>query len=192
MSASIHGHRGTGKTVGWRTDGDGVAMSDPVTAFDLPGFLGSLSPTVRPGAARPLVVHADELVPLPAGEVHNPTALAVAGGLPTATFELFRQTIPPGLSSDMQRHHHETVHFVISGEGRSEIEDETVTWSTGGFVYTPPWTWHRHHNTSTTDPVEFLTIENSRLLAALGLNRRQSAGLVTVAEARALFEGDPS
>ena len=68
----------------------------------------------------------------------------------------------------------------------------TVTWRTGGFVYTPPWTWHRHYNTSDADPVEFLTIENSRLLGALGVNRRQSAGLVTVAQAREMFQGDPS
>ena len=159
-----------------------------MTSFDLTGFLAGLSDTVPPGRARPLVVHADELVRLPADQVHNPTELSVVGGLPTTTFELFRQVIPPGLSSDMQRHHHETVHFVISGSGHSEVEDETVTWSAGAFVYTPPWTWHRHHNDSTEHPVEFLTIENSRLLAVFGLGRRQSAGPATVAEARARFE----
>jgi quercetin dioxygenase-like cupin family protein len=163
-----------------------------VSAFDMAAFLAGLNPSVPPSGARPLVVHADELQPLPAGEVHNPTALSVVGNLPTATFELFRQTIPPSLSSDMQRHHHETVHFVIAGEGYSEIEDETVAWATGSFVYTPPWTWHRHYNASAEHPVEFLTIENSRLLGALGVNRRQSAGLVTVAEARTMFKGDPS
>ncbi len=146
---------------------------------------------VRPGSGRPVVVHADELERLPADQVHNPTELSIAGRLPTVTFEIFRQVIPAGLSSDMQRHHHETVHFVISGDGHSEVEDETVTWSTGDFVYTPPWTWHRHYNDSTTDPVEFLTIENSRLLAALGVSRRQSAGLATMAEARARFEEYP-
>jgi gentisate 1,2-dioxygenase len=158
-----------------------------MTGFDLGGFLGSLSDTVRPGSQRPLVVHADELVPLPANEVHNPSELAIAGTLPTATFEIFRQRIPAGESSDMQRHHHETVHYVIAGDGHSEIEDETVTWSGGDFVYTPPWTWHRHYNDSTEHPVEFLTIENSRLIDSLGLTRRQSAGLATVAEARAQF-----
>ncbi|GAA4779333.1 cupin domain-containing protein [Actinomycetospora chlora] len=163
-----------------------------MVTFDMAAFLAGLNPEVPPSGARPLVVHADELQPLPAGEVHNPTSLSVAGNLPTATFELFRQTIPPRQSSDMQRHHHETVHFVIAGDGWSEIEDETVEWTDGSFVYTPPWTWHRHHNASTGRPVEFLTIENSRLLGALGVNRRQSAGLVTVAEARAMFKGDPS
>ena len=158
--------------------------------FSMAEFLGAISDTVRPSPARPVVVHADELERLPADQVHNPTTLSIAGKLPTASFEIFRQTIPPGLSSDMQRHHHETVHYVISGTGHSEVEDETESWSTGDFVYTPPWTWHRHYNDSTADPVEFLTIENSRLLGLLGVGRRQSAGLATVAEARARFGED--
>jgi quercetin dioxygenase-like cupin family protein len=156
--------------------------------FSLQGFLSGISDAVRPGGARPLVVHADELRQLPADQVHNPSVLAIAGALPSATFELFRQVIPAGLSSDMQRHYHETVHFVISGDGHSEIEDDTVTWSTGDFIYTPPWTWHRHYNDSANAPAEFLTIENSRLLAMFGLTRRQSAGLATIAEARTQFK----
>jgi quercetin dioxygenase-like cupin family protein len=156
--------------------------------FDMGAFLAGISEVVRPSDGRPLVVHADELQRLPADLVHNPTELLIAGSLPTATFELFRQTIPAGRSSDMQRHHHETVHFVIGGDGHSEIEDDQVTWSTGDFIYTPPWTWHRHYNDSTEHPVEFLTIENSRLLAMFGLGCRQSAGLVTIAEARARFK----
>jgi uncharacterized cupin superfamily protein len=157
-------------------------------SFDLAGFLASLSDTVQPGTQHPLVVHAEDLVPLPANEVHNPSELAIAGALPTVTFEIFRQRIPPGESSDMQRHHHETVHFVIAGNGHSEIEDETVTWAAGDFVYTPPWTWHRHYNDSVEAPVDFLTIENSRLIESLGLTRRQSAGLASLAEARARFK----
>jgi gentisate 1,2-dioxygenase len=133
-------------------------------------------------------VHSAQLERLPADQVHNPTELSIAGLLPTATFEIFRQTIPPGLSSDMQRHHHETVHYVIAGTGHSEVEDETAAWSTGDFIYTPPWTWHRHYNDSTAEPVEFLTIENSRLLGLLGVGRRQSAGLSTLRQARDRFK----
>jgi mannose-6-phosphate isomerase-like protein (cupin superfamily) len=159
-----------------------------VTGFDMAGFLAGLNPSVPPGPARPLVVHADELQPLPAGKVPNPTALSVVGDLPTTTFELFRQEIHGGSGSDMHRHHHETVHFVISGAGHSDIEDETVIWSAGDFIYTPTWTWHRHYNDSPDVSVHFLTIENSRLLGLMGVNRRQSAGLVGVAEARILFK----
>lgn len=160
-------------------------MAESGAGFAMADFLGAITDTVRPGAARPIVVRAAELETLPAGQVHNPSTLSIAGKLPTTTFEIFRQTIPPGGSTDMQRHHHETVHFVITGDGRTELEDDVASWSTGDFVYTPPWTWHRHYNDSTEHPVEFLTIENSRLLGLLGLGRRQSAGLVTVAEARA-------
>ena len=162
-----------------------MALSGP--GFDLASFLGAISASVRPGPARPVVVHAAELETLPAGQVHNPSTLAIAGRLPTVTFELFRQTIPPGQSSDMQRHYHETVHYVIAGNGHSEVEDSTEEWSAGDFVYTPPWTWHRHYNDSADQPVEFLTIENSRLLSLLGVGRRQSAGLATMEQARARF-----
>jgi quercetin dioxygenase-like cupin family protein len=167
-----------------------MAQSGP--EFDMAEFLGAISDTVRPSTARPIVVHAAELERLPADQVHNPTTLSIAGRLPTATFEIFRQTIPPGQSSDMQRHHHETVHFVIAGDGHSEVEDDTATWSAGDFVYTPPWTWHRHYNDSAEHAVEFLTIENSRLLGLLGVSRRQSAGLVTVEQARAMFKEETS
>ncbi|HTP15240.1 MAG TPA: cupin domain-containing protein [Streptosporangiaceae bacterium] len=163
--------------------GEGFSMAD---------FLGAISASVRPGTARPMVVHAAELETVPAGEVHNPATLAVAGRLPAVTFELFRQTIPAGQSSDMQRHYHETVHYVISGRGHSDIEDGTHGWASGDFIYTPPWTWHRHYNDSAGEPAEFLTIENSRLLQALGIARRQSAGLCTLAEARARFPEDQS
>ena len=156
--------------------------------FEMADFLGSIHGSVQPSAVRPVVVHAEQLETLPADQVHNPTVLSIAGLLPTTTFELFRQSIPPGQSSDMQRHYHETVHFVISGHGHSEVEDETEPWSAGDFIYTPPWTWHRHYNDSQTEPAEFLTIENSRLLGLLGVGRRQSAGLATIAEARARFK----
>ena len=162
-------------------------MTSSGPGFTMAGFLATVAGTVRPSTLRPIVVRADELQPLPAGQVHNPTVLSIAGTLPTVSFEIFRQTIAPGQSSDMQRHHHETVHYVISGDGHSDVEDETAAWSIGDFIYTPPWTWHRHYNDSPDQPVEFLTIENSRLLNVLGVGRRQSAGLVGIDEARARF-----
>ena len=167
-------------------------MTTSGPGFTMAGFLAGISHVVRPGTQRPLVVHDEDLQQIPPGSVPNPTTLRIAGTLPTATFELFRQVIPPGASSDMQRHHHETVHFVIAGDGHSEIERgtdddvaEVVSWTTGSFVYTPPWAWHRHYNDSADQPVEFLTIENSRLLGLFGVGRRESAGLATLAQARA-------
>jgi hypothetical protein len=42
--------------------------------------------------------------------------------------------------------------------------------------------WHRHYNGSQTEPARMLIIENSKILEALGMNYRESVGLVTWAE----------
>ena len=163
--------------------------------FSMADFLASFGPVIRPSAAGPLVVHDEELQPLPRGSVPNPSTLRIAGTLPTTTFELFRQTIPPAGSTDMHRHYHETVHFVIAGTGHSVIETgsggDDIVWRTGSFVYTPTWAWHRHFNASQTEPAELLTVENSRLLGLLGLVRRESAGAVDLEQARAAFPDQP-
>src|SRR3954451_17404203 len=87
------------------TSGPGFAMTD---------FLASISHTVRPDGRRPLVVHDGDLEEIPPGAVPNPTSLRIAGLLPTATFELFRQVIPAGESSDPHRHHHDTAQFGLT------------------------------------------------------------------------------
>lgn len=112
----------------------------------------------------------------------NPTHLGPVLGLPIATFELFLQEMPPGGTSDMQQHHHEAVHCILSGVGYSEIGDERHDWAAGDFVCIPPMMWHRHYNASDDEPVRMLLVENSKLLGALGLNYRTSAGLVTYAQ----------
>ena len=119
----------------------------------------------------------------------NPSRLAPVLGTPIKTFELFQQEIPAGGSSDMQQHHHEAVHCVISGSGYSEIGNTRWDWGPGDFVCVPPMEWHRHYNASETEPVRMLLVENTRLLGALGLNYRASAGFVSyedlVADGRA-------
>ena len=112
---------------------------------------------------------------------HNPGRIGIMLDIPAKTLELALQEIPPGGTSDMQRHTHESVHYVIEGEGHSEIGARTVSWATGDFIYTPVWVWHRHYNTG-PGAARMLLVENSRLLEPLGLARRESAGLVRYAE----------
>lgn len=160
-----------------------------MSTFDPQAFIASVArmDRVHPDEARPLVVQARGLHWFEPEELHNPSRIAIVGDLPTRTFELFVQEIAASGSSDMQRHHHETVHYVISGAGYSEIGPEKVEWGEGDAIYTPPWAWHRHYNSSDTVPVRMLGIENSRLLEMLGgLNRRQSLGMVAMAEVAAI------
>lgn len=111
----------------------------------------------------------------------NPSRIGLIIDCPAKSIAFVLQEIPAGEATDLQRHPHESVHYVTAGSGYSEIGERTVTWKTGDLVYTPPWAWHRHYNDGDVD-VHMLLIENSALLDHLGLNRRESAGLVTYAE----------
>lgn len=138
------------------------------------------TPLPRPPETDDLVVREQDLAWY--GPVDNPTRLAPVLGTPIKSFELFVQDFAPGGSTDMQRHHHEAVHYVLSGSGYSEIGDRRYDWARGDFVSVPPMMWHRHYNGSDSEGVRMLIIENSRLLESLGLNFRDSAGLLTASE----------
>jgi len=128
-----------------------------------------------------LEVHSDEAHWIGEDVTHNPGRIGCLPGLPAKTIEIFLQEIPAGGTSDLQRHTHETIHYVLEGEGHSEIGPQTVSWRSGSFIYTPVWVWHRHYNDG-PGLVKMLTIEASRLMDALALGRRESAGLVSYAD----------
>jgi gentisate 1,2-dioxygenase len=130
-----------------------------------------------------LVTHSSEAEWIGEEITGNPSRIGVLLGIPTRSIEFYLQEIPSGGSSDLQRHPHESIHYVIEGSGYSEIGPERVDWATGDFIYTPVWVWHRHYNTG-AGTVRMLLIENSRLLEHLGLNQRESMGLVSYKEYR--------
>jgi gentisate 1,2-dioxygenase len=111
----------------------------------------------------------------------NPARIGVLLDVPSRTMELYVQEIPPGQAGDLQRHRHESVHYVVEGDGYSEIGPRIVRWTQGDVIYTPPWVWHRHYNDGQAT-ARMLLIENSPLLEALGLNERESAGEIPYRE----------
>jgi quercetin dioxygenase-like cupin family protein len=137
----------------------------------------------RPPEHKDLVIGEDDLLWFESA--HNPSRLAPVLRTGMRSFELFVQEFEPGGTSDMQRHHHEAVHVVLFGEGYSEIGDGRYPWRQGDFVCVPPMMWHRHYNGSDTEPARMLIIENSKLLEALGMNFRESVGLLTWAQLQA-------
>jgi gentisate 1,2-dioxygenase len=161
-------------------------VTDP--ADDLAGFRQAIArqrvPLPRGNEGARFVVRSDE-VPWYTPKGTNPTHLGPVLGLPITTFEIFLQEIPPGGASDMQQHHHEAVHCILSGQGYSEIGPGRYEWAAGDFVSVPPMEWHRHYNASKTESVRMLLVENSKLLEHLNLNYRASAGLITWTELQA-------
>jgi len=125
-----------------------------------------------------LVVHSSDVHWLPEGHTGNPSRIGLLPDIPMKTSKIMRQVIPQAEATDLQRHVHESVHYVLSGTGFSEIGTSTVEWGPGDFVYTPPWIWHRHYAHDVTD-VEMLIIENSRILDAMDANQRESLGNVS-------------
>jgi len=137
----------------------------------------------RPEESLPetLVCSSDDAHWLDPAMTGNPARIGVLLGVPARTMELYVQELPPGVAGDLQRHRHESVHYVVAGEGYSEIGPRTVRWVEGDLIYTPPWVWHRHYNDGAAT-ARMLLIENSRLLEALGLNERESAGEISYGE----------
>lgn len=129
-----------------------------------------------------LVVHSEEAIWLDSKATGNPAEIGLLLNIPTKSMEFYLQKIPPGGSSDLQRHVHESIHYVLHGSGYSEIGNQTVQWSKGDFIYTPPWIWHRHYNDG-AEAVEMLLVENSRLMDGLQGNRRDSLGNISFREA---------
>ncbi len=126
-----------------------------------------------------LVTHSEDVHWL-IGTTDNPSHIGLLRHLPMKTVEFFLQMIPAGTATDLQRHVHESTHYVIDGSGHSEIGDQVVQWKKGDFVFTPPWIWHRHYANS--QDVHMIIIENSRLLNSLDANRRESRGSVSFAD----------
>ena len=135
---------------------------------------------VDPEATMPeaLVTSSEQAHWLDPAVTHNPSRIGALPEVPASTMEFYLQEIPPGTAGDLQRHRHESVHYVTAGSGYSEIGPRTVRWSKGDLVYTPPWVWHRHYNDG-AETVEMLLVENSRLLIAMGLAERESAGEIS-------------
>lgn len=131
-----------------------------------------------PDPGEQLVVHSNDVEWLPEGHTGNPSRIGLLPGIPTKATKMMRQLIPQSLATDLQRHVHESVHYVIAGTGYSEIGTSTVEWGPGDFVYTPPWIWHRHYAGNEGD-VEMLIVENSRILDAMDANQRESLGNIS-------------
>lgn len=136
---------------------------------------------ISPELASQLVVHSSDVIWLDNKVIQSPSKIGLLVDIPSRTMEFFFQVIPGGGYSDLQRHIHESVHYVLEGEGYSEIGDQVVRWAQGDFVYTPPWIWHRHYNDGEKE-VKMLLSENSRVLDALDANQRESLGMISFKE----------
>lgn len=59
--------------------------------------------------------------------------------------------IPAGKRSESHRHAHESLFYVVAGEGELTVGARRVRVTAGACVFVPRWTMHQSHNTGTTE-----------------------------------------
>lgn len=136
----------------------------------------------RPVAEQPesLVVSPSQAHWIGEETAHDPCRIGLLPDVPAKTFEPMLQETQAGGTKDMQRDTHVPVHFVDGRTAYAEIGARRVEWHTGDFVYTPVWVWHRHYSAGSQAACMRLNA-TSRFTEALGVSRRESAGLITCA-----------
>ena len=77
--------------------------------------------------------------------------------------------LAPGGNSVRHRHTTEAVIYIVLGEGYSIVNyegqpEERVEWREGMLFSPPVWAWHQHFNSSDTEPVRYLAVQDTGLI----------------------------
>jgi mannose-6-phosphate isomerase-like protein (cupin superfamily)/pyrroloquinoline quinone (PQQ) biosynthesis protein C len=96
--------------------------------------------------------------------------------------------IPPGRCNERHKHAHESIFFILAGEGRVHVGEVAVPARPGDLVFVPRWVLHQSENTG-TDPLVILAVTDFGLTGRAfigdydrtarlkgGANRRRAEG----------------
>ena len=77
--------------------------------------------------------------------------------------------LAPGTNSVRHRHTTEAYIYVVAGEGYSIVNyegqpEQRVDWREGMLFSPPVWAWHQHFNSSDTETVRYLAIQDTGLI----------------------------
>jgi gentisate 1,2-dioxygenase len=89
----------------------------------------------------------------------------VDGGPTLPTFACDIQALRPRRSLRAHRHTCTTIYHAFRGEGVTQIEDQRFEWQQGDIFVVPPWTWHKHENTSSGESVLFAMTDRPAIQA---------------------------
>jgi len=59
--------------------------------------------------------------------------------------------VPPGRCNEKHRHPHESLLYVLSGQGRVQVNQASVEVTPGDLVFVPRWATHQSHSTGDGD-----------------------------------------
>jgi gentisate 1,2-dioxygenase len=103
-------------------------------------------------------------------EYTNPTT----GGPVLPTLGCAIQLLRPGVQTRAHRHTSSSVYHAFRGRGYTVIDGQRFDWEQGDFLAVPPWAWHEHANTSSTDEAILFSINDLPTMEALALYREHA------------------
>jgi gentisate 1,2-dioxygenase len=97
------------------------------------------------------------------------------GGHTLKTFTCWIQMLDPG--EETQCHRHTTTHLyhAFEGEGSTLAGDKELRWEKGDCFVIPNWTWHRHRNSSRTEPAILFSMNDLPAQEAFDLYREEKS-----------------
>lgn len=104
----------------------------------------------------------------------------LTGGPTMPTISCRAQLLAPGQATRPHRHTSSTIYHVVRGAGATTIGDEKTGgddygWGLKDCFFVPSLRWHRHRNTSKTEPAILFSVTDRPVLESLGLYREETA-----------------
>jgi quercetin dioxygenase-like cupin family protein len=75
--------------------------------------------------------------------------------------------ITPGSRNERHKHAHESLFFVLEGQGEVLVGEEWSPVKAGDLAFVPRWIMHQTRNTSTTDSLRLLAITDFGFTSAV-------------------------
>ena len=95
------------------------------------------------------------------------------GGPTLSTIGCWAQLLPPGFKGEPHRHTSSAAYFVVSGGGRTQCGETSMSWGRHDTFVVPNWTWHAHENLSQTEPALLFSMNDIPILRPFGLYREE-------------------
>ena len=106
-------------------------------------------------------------------EYRNP----MSGGATVPTLSARLHLLRPGQETQAHRHTSTVRHVVVQGSGVTTVDltdPAELRWSKNDAFTVPTWRWHRHRNSSKTDPAIIFSVTDQPAYEALGFYREET------------------
>jgi gentisate 1,2-dioxygenase len=79
------------------------------------------------------------------------------------------QMLRPGVHTRAHRHTTTAVYHVFRGSGSTIVNGVQIDWKKGDFISLPPWTWHEHLNSSSSEEAILFSTNDKPIFDSLNL-----------------------